>query len=52
MFVIQVGRHYFSARRGYVGGLVPRCDATLFSLAEAMERAARIVGAAVVQVLE
>ena len=50
MYVIQIGRHYFSARRGYFGGLVPRCDATLFTLADAMALASRIVGAAAVQI--
>lgn len=43
--VIRIGRHYFSARRGYQGGRVARADATLFTLSEAVEHAARLAGA-------
>lgn len=47
MYMIRLGRGYFSARRGYCGGTVARSDAALFSLQDATERAASIVGASV-----
>ena len=43
-YVLRIGSLYFSARRGYFGGLVRRCDATLFSRSDAESRAADIVG--------
>jgi hypothetical protein len=48
MFLIRVGNRYFSARRGYCGGLGPRESATLFTESDAAERSARIPGARVV----
>ncbi|WNO06026.1 hypothetical protein [Rhodoferax mekongensis] len=48
MYLIRINRGYFSARRGYWGGVVRRSDATLFNLRDATERAANIVGASVV----
>lgn len=50
MYLIQIGRRYFSARRGHGGGLVARSDASLFSLQDANERASHIAGASVVGV--
>ena len=51
-YVIQVGRRYFSARRGYNGGLTTLADATRFSQSDAIERAGRIVGATVTRAPE
>jgi mannose/fructose/N-acetylgalactosamine-specific phosphotransferase system component IID len=48
MYLIRIGRGYFSARRGYCGGVVARNAATQFSLQDATEQAASIVGATVV----
>jgi hypothetical protein len=48
MYLIAIGSRYFSARRGYFGGMGQRSGATLFTLADATERAGRIVGATVV----
>ena len=48
MYLIQIGRRFFSARRGYFGGLDARVNATLFTLADATERAQRTAGAIVV----
>jgi hypothetical protein len=48
MYLIAIGRRYFSARRGYFGGLGQRSGATLFTLADATDRASRMVDAVVV----
>ncbi len=48
MYLIQIRGRYFSARRGYFGGLVGREEATLFTLADATERCAAIPGSRVV----
>ena len=47
MFLIQIGTHFFSARRGHVGGLVSMDTATRFSLADATDRASRAADAVV-----
>jgi hypothetical protein len=51
MYLIKVGRRYFSARRGYFGGLTNRSEATRFSLQDATELASLIVGAIVTEAL-
>lgn len=45
MYLIRVSGGYFSARRGYFGGVGTRAMATLFTLADATDRAGRMVGA-------
>lgn len=50
MYLIQIGARYFTARRGYFGGLTTRTNATLFNLYDATERAQRTAGASVVPV--
>lgn len=47
MYLIQIGRRFFSARRGYFGGLDTRANATRFTLADATDRAQRTAGATV-----
>jgi hypothetical protein len=47
MFIIRIGTRYFSARRGYFGGLVSMEEATRFSLADATDRASRTAGATI-----
>ena len=48
MHLIQIGAQFFSARRGYFGGLTDRANATRFSLQDAQDRAQRTAGATVV----
>lgn len=45
MYLIQIGAQFFSARRGYFGGLTTRANATRFSLADATDRSSRIADA-------
>ena len=45
MYLIQIGTQFFSARRGYFGGLTSRANATHFSHADAADRASRIANA-------
>ena len=48
MYLIAIGRRYFSARRGHFGGFGNRREATLFTLYDATVRAHSIVDARVV----
>ena len=47
MYLIQIGQRYFSARGGYQGNLTGRTNATLFTLSDAIDRAARLGGVVV-----
>lgn len=48
--IIRIGTRYFSARRGYCGGLVSRNQATRFTHSEATDMADRIAGAVAVPI--
>lgn len=46
--IIRIGSRYYSARRGYCGGLTDRANATRFTERDAIRTAQDICGATVV----